>query len=108
LLGELYEGAKAFVYPSIYEGFGLPPLEAMAHSCPVISSGTSSMPEIIGTAGVFFDPVNDDEMAGAIERVVYSDSEIARLVGLGHERLNQFSWQRCSQETLSIYNSLQR
>ena len=108
LLGELYEGAKAFVYPSIYEGFGLPPLEAMAHSCPVISSGTSSMPEIIGTAGVFFDPVNDDEMAGAIERVVYSDSEIARLVGLGYERLNQFSWQRCSQETLSIYNSLQR
>lgn len=108
LLGELYEGAQAFVYPSIYEGFGLPPLEAMAHSCPVISSGTSSMPEIIGNAGVFFDPVNDDEMAGAIERVVYSDSEVARLVALGHERLNQFSWQRCSLETLSIYNSLQR
>lgn len=108
LLGDLYEGAQAFVYPSIYEGFGLPPLEAMAHSCPVISSGTSSMPEIIGNAGVFFDPVNDDEMAGAIEGVVYSDSEVARLVALGHERLNHFSWQRCSQETLSIYNSLQR
>jgi len=108
LLGQLYEGAKAFVYPSIYEGFGLPPLEAMAHSCPVVSSSTSSMPEIIGNAGAFFDPGNDDEMAVAIERVVYSESEVARLVGLGLERLNHFSWLRCGQETLSIYNSLQR
>ena len=108
VLGQLYEGAKAFVYPSLYEGFGLPPLEAMAHACPVISSGTSSMPEVIGNAGVLFDPLNGDEMAGAIERVVYSDAEIARLVGLGHERLKHFSWQRCTQETLSIYQSLQR
>ncbi|UNM21772.1 glycosyltransferase family 4 protein [Pseudomonas sp. ArH3a] len=108
VLGQLYEGAKAFVYPSLYEGFGLPPLEAMAHDCPVISSGTSSMPEVIGDAGVLFDPLNGDEMAGAIERVVYSDNEIARLVELGHERLKHFSWQRCTQETLAIYQSLQR
>lgn len=106
VLGQLYEGAKAFVYPSLYEGFGLPPLEAMAHGCPVISSGTSSMPEVIGDAGALFDPLNGDEMAGAIERVVYSDSEIARLIERGRERLKQFSWQRCSQETLSIYKSL--
>ncbi|MFL9671410.1 glycosyltransferase family 4 protein [Pseudomonas marginalis] len=108
VLGQLYDGAKAFIYPSLYEGFGLPPLEAMAHSCPVISSGTSSMPEVIGDAGILFDPTNDEEMAGAIERVVYSDSETAQLVELGHERLKHFSWQRCSQETLSIYQSLQR
>jgi glycosyltransferase involved in cell wall biosynthesis len=108
VLGQLYEGAKAFVYPSLYEGFGLPPLEAMAHCCPVISSGTSSMPEVIGDAGILFDPANGDEMAGAIERVVYSDSEVARLVRLGRERLNHFSWQRCTQETLSIYQTLQR
>ncbi len=108
VLGRLYEGAKAFIYPSFYEGFGLPPLEAMAHSCPVISSGTSSMPEVIGNAGVLFDPESSDEMAQAIERVVYSDSEITRLVTLGHERLNHFSWQRCTEETLSIYRSLQR
>ncbi|NVZ21655.1 glycosyltransferase family 4 protein [Pseudomonas costantinii] len=108
VLGQLYEGARAFVYPSLYEGFGLPPLEAMAHACPVISSGTSSMPEVIGDAGVLFDPLSNDEMARAIERVVYSDDEIARLVRRGHERLNHFSWQRCTQETLSIYQSLQR
>ncbi|UUQ66758.1 glycosyltransferase family 4 protein [Pseudomonas fuscovaginae UPB0736] len=108
VLGGLYDAARAFVYPSLYEGFGLPPLEAMRHSCPVISSGTSSMPEVIGDAGVFFDPSDSDEMAGAIERVVYSESEIADLVGRGHERLNHFSWQRCTQETLSIYQGLQR
>jgi len=66
------------------------------------------MPEVIGDAGILFDPTNDEEMAGAIERVVYSDSETAQLVELGHERLKHFSWQRCSQETLSIYQSLQR
>ena len=108
VLGKLYDGAKAFVYPSLYEGFGLPPLEAMAHSCPVISSGTSSMPEVIGDAGILVDPLNGDEIAAAIERVVYSESETARLVGLGHERLKHFSWQRCTQETLSIYQTLQR
>ncbi|MGF6094388.1 glycosyltransferase family 4 protein [Pseudomonas sp. 18175] len=108
VLASLYDGAKAFVYPSLYEGFGLPPLEAMAHACAVISSDTSSMPEVIGDAGVLFDPTQNDEMAGAIERVVYSDSETARLIALGRERLNHFSWQRCTQETLSIYQTLQR
>ncbi|WP_273824784.1 glycosyltransferase family 4 protein [Pseudomonas asplenii] len=108
VLGGLYDAARAFVYPSLYEGFGLPPLEAMRHSCPVISSGTSSMPEVIGDAGVLFDPGDSEVMALAIERVVYSESEIAELVRRGRERLNHFSWQRCTQETLSIYQSLQR
>ncbi|NBF09254.1 glycosyltransferase family 4 protein [Pseudomonas sp. Fl4BN1] len=108
VLADLYDGARAFVYPSLYEGFGLPPLEAMAHSCPVISSNTSSMPEVIDDAGVFFDPARNDEIIGAIERVVYSDSEISRLIERGRKRLDHFSWQRCAQETLSIYQSLQR
>lgn len=107
-LGVLYKSARAFVYPSIYEGFGLPPLEAMAHSCPVISSNTSSMPEVIGNAGAFFDPLFVEDMAAAIERVVYDSDVISRLHALGHERLEQFSWQRCAAETLSIYQSLQR
>ncbi|MFZ5560839.1 MAG: glycosyltransferase family 4 protein [Pseudomonadota bacterium] len=70
VLGTLYENARAFVYPSVYEGFGLPPLEAMAHSCPVVSSRTSSMPEVGGEAGIFFDPASSAEMAASIERVV--------------------------------------
>lgn len=108
VLGVLYKAARAFVYPSLYEGFGLPPLEAMAQSCPVISSCTSSMPEVIGNAGVFFDPHSEEDMTAAIERVVYDDALMASLRALGQERLAQFSWQRCAAETLSIYQSLQR
>lgn len=107
-LGILYQSAAAFVYPSVYEGFGLPPLEAMAHSCPVISSNTSSMPEVIGDAGAFFDPLNPEDMAAAIERVVYDSGVIASFQALGHERLTHFSWQRCAAQTLSVYKTLQR
>lgn len=106
LLGKLYGGAAAFVYPSLYEGFGLPPLEAMAHNCPVISSNTSSMPEVIGDAAEFFNPTSLDDIADAIERVVYSPSRRVELVTLGQKRLNNFSWGRCAEETLAIYGTL--
>lgn len=106
LLGHLYDQAAAFVYPSLYEGFGLPPLEAMAHQCAVISSNTSSMPEVIGEAGEFFDPKSIDDMAVAIERVVYSPSRTQDLIERGRKRLDLFSWERCADRTLDIYRSL--
>lgn len=106
LLGHLYDQAAAFVYPSLYEGFGMPPLEAMAHNCPVISSNTSSMPEVIGDAGAFFDPKSIDDMAAAIERVVYSPSRSQDLIERGRNRLDLFSWERCADRTLDIYRSL--
>lgn len=106
LLGNLYSLARAFVYPSIYEGFGIPPLEAMAHHCPVISSNTSSMPEVIGAAGEYFNPVDTDDMSHAIEAVVYSDSRIDELIKLGKRQLTAFSWNKCTQETLNVYRSL--
>lgn len=106
VLGQLYVSAKAFVYPSIYEGFGIPPLEAMAHHCPVISSNTSSMPEVIGTAAEYFNPLDTDDMKFAIEKVVYSESRIGMLKALGQKQLMSFSWDKCSQKTLSIYRSL--
>ena len=106
LLSQLYGGAAAFVYPSLYEGFGLPPLEAMAHNCPVISSKTSSMPEVIGDAAEFFNPAAIDDIADAIERVVYVPSRSSELVMLGQKRLNKFSWGRCAEETLAIYGKL--
>lgn len=106
LLGQLYGSAKAFVYPSIYEGFGIPPLEAMAHNCPVISSNTSSMPEVIGTAAEYFNPLDTDDMKYAIEKVVYSESRIEILKALGERRLMSFSWDKCSKETLDVYRSL--
>jgi glycosyltransferase involved in cell wall biosynthesis len=106
LLGNLYNSARAFVYPSLYEGFGIPPLEAMAHRCPVISSNTSSMPEVIGAAGEYFNPAEIDDMRRAIEAVVYSDSRADDLRRLGEQQLTAFSWTKCTQETLDVYRSL--
>jgi glycosyltransferase involved in cell wall biosynthesis len=105
-LGACYRSASAFVYPSLYEGFGIPPLEAMAQNCPVVSSNKSSMPEVIGQAGEYFDPTDRDDMRCAIERVVYSDIRIESLRQAGAVRLSAFSWVRCARETLDIYRSL--
>lgn len=106
VLGALYHHASAFVYPSLYEGFGLPPLEAMAHHCPVVSSNTSSMPEVIGNAAEYFDPESVPELVDAIESVVYSPERSAELRKLGEERLKLFSWSRCADETLAVYKQV--
>jgi len=106
VLNRLYKKAAALVYPSIYEGFGLPPLEAMSHQCPVISSDTSSMPEIIAQAGQYFDPHSLDSMTAAIEAVVLSSSRRQELILLGMARQKQFTWERCAQETLSVYRTV--
>lgn len=105
-LNRLYGAAKVFVYPSLYEGFGIPPLEAMAHGCPVVCSNTSSLPEVVGNTAELFDPDVDDALRGAIETVAYSDDAWARLRLLGYERVRQFSWQKCAAETQQIYKGL--
>jgi glycosyltransferase involved in cell wall biosynthesis len=105
-LVSLYSNALCFVYPSFYEGFGLPPLEAMAAECPVVSSNTSSIPEVINKAGVYFDPNNIDEMCSVIETVVCDESLRSRLVKLGLENIKLFSWEKCAFETLKIYKNL--
>ena len=104
LLGKLYKEATAFVYPSLYEGFGLPPLEAMAHDCPVISSNISSMPEVIGDAAEYFNPTSIENIKQAIENVVYSPSRMEELIRQGNIRLKNFSWKRCTEETLAVYS----
>ena len=106
LLGFFYRAALAFVYPSLYEGFGIPPLEAMANYCPVICSNVSSIPEVVGDAGKYFNPSDIDEMREAIENVIYSDSQIKTLKKLGEKRLLNFSWKKCADETLAIYKTL--
>ena len=105
-LNEAYQNAAAFVYPSAYEGFGLPPLEAMAKNCPVISSNTSSMPEVIGSAGEYFDPQSIDSISHAIEVVVFSKDRAQELIKLGQERIKLFTWQSCAQETRAIYQAV--
>lgn len=105
-LAGFYRQASAFVYPSLYEGFGIPPLEAMAHDCPVVCSNTSSIPEVVGDAGEYFQPEDVDSMRAAIERVVGSSEYRKTLIAKGRERLKLFSWDRCARETYNIYQKL--
>ena len=106
LLAKFYKHASAFIFPSLYEGFGLPPLEAMSQDCPVVCSHTSSIPEVVGDAGEYFDPGDVEAIRVAIERVVMSDSHREQLIAKGHERLKCFSWNRCAAETLDVYRKL--
>jgi len=106
ILNHLYKTAHAFIYPSIYEGFGIPPLEAMSQNCPVIVSNSSSIPEVVGNAGVYFDPKSVESLLSAIESIVYSDSKIKSFVNLGRERIKEFSWAECAKKTIDTYNIL--
>jgi glycosyltransferase involved in cell wall biosynthesis len=103
MLSLYYKGATLFVYPSLYEGFGIPPLEAMSFGCPVVCSNTSSIPEIVGRAGAYFDPNEVDSMREAMEVLICDDTRKLQLVKLGYERLKNFSWDKCADETAAIY-----
>lgn len=107
-LAESYQQAAALVYPSTYEGFGLPPIEAMSQQCPVICSDISSVPEIVGDAGEYFDPRQTESIAEAIERVVFSPERTRDLIAKGIERAKLFTWNRCAEQHLSVYQSLIR
>lgn len=102
-LGSYYQAARAFVFPSLYEGFGIPPLEAMSFGCPVVCSNTSSIPEVVGNAAEQFDPANHESMRKAIESVVGNDLLRESLIERGRDRVGYFSWERCAKETLDIY-----
>ena len=106
ILAGLYASAAAFVYPSLYEGFGIPPLEAMSLNCPVVCSNNSSLPEVVGDAAEMFDPTNEEAMRLSIERVVFSNDYRHELVRRGCARLAFFSWDKCANETLNIYQNL--
>jgi glycosyltransferase involved in cell wall biosynthesis len=106
LLSTLYKEASMLIYPSLYEGFGIPPLEAMAHGCPVICSDTSSMPEVVGNAAVYFDPNSVESLIAALESLAFSKSLRGELVEKGRARLPFFSWDQCARSTHSIYQKL--
>jgi glycosyltransferase involved in cell wall biosynthesis len=102
----LYAGAEALVFPSRYEGFGLPPLEAFACGTPVIASNASSIPEVLGDAAVLLDPLDAEGFAEAIRRV-RSDPETRRaLVARGHERLKLYSWTETARKTVDIFRRM--
>jgi alpha-1,3-rhamnosyl/mannosyltransferase len=99
----LLGGARAFIYPSLYEGFGLPPLEAMACGTPVVTSDVSSLPETVGDAALLIDPLDVDGLAGAIRRL-WDDEALRRdLRARGLARAREFSWERTARLTLEAY-----
>ncbi|MHB8845793.1 MAG: glycosyltransferase family 4 protein [Nitrospirota bacterium] len=102
-LAALYSGARMFVYPSFYEGFGLPPLEAMQCGIPVITSNTSSLPEVVGDAGIMVDPRDEDALCQNMLNI-YRDSVLhADLAERSLARAKQFSWKRCARDTIAAY-----
>ena len=106
MLPTLYSQATLFVYPSLYEGFGLPLLEAMRCGCPVVCSNTSSLPEIAGDAALYFDPMNEAELRTALEQTVQSETTLKDLQLRGYEREQLFSWDRCVRQTTELYRNL--
>ena len=101
-----YQQAFAFVYPSLYEGFGIPPLEAMRYGCPVICSNSSSLPEVVGDAALTFDPMELEDMKSQMELVARKESLRNDLIAKGYLRVEEFSWRKTAEETLAHYNKI--
>jgi glycosyltransferase involved in cell wall biosynthesis len=99
----LYQMATCLVFPSLYEGFGLPVLEAMSAGCPVITSNTSSLPEVVGKAGLLVDPLNAADIAQAIYTILHNDVMRLRLVQDGYQQAAHFSWATTASMTRDLY-----
>ncbi len=105
-LAYYYSSAQLLAYPSLYEGFGLPPLEAMACGCPVVTSNTSSLPEVVGEAGIMVDPYDTDSLAQAMRQVL-TDSELRdNMIRKGLEQSKRFSWEKAAEQTLEVYKKV--
>ena len=102
----LYSHALAFIYPSKYEGFGIPILEAWRLNCPVILSNTSCFPEIAGNAGMYFDPMNVKDIEHAIRTVIYDEKKREELIELGRKRVELFSWDDAAKKLMLLYEDI--
>ncbi len=105
-LVDYYCGASAFIFPSIYEGFGIPLLEAMSCHCPIACSNIKCFKEIAGDAAEYFDPFNTDSIADAIQRIVYSSYRRKELIKLGNDRVKLFSWEKAAAKIGEIYHKI--
>ena len=106
LLPTLYNGAEAFVYPSLYEGFGLPPLEAMRCKTPVITSNITSIPEVTGDSCLLVNPLNKNELEEALITLLNDDDLKSKLSEKGYERSLKFSWKNTAIKTLEAYKKI--
>lgn len=102
-LSELYSRALLFVYPSLYEGFGIPILEAYACNCPIAISNTSCFPEVAGNAAVYFDPYSNESMFKSIREIIYNENKRQLLIQLGNARLKRYSWDIAAEKTYETY-----
>ena len=102
-LGGLYRYASAYVFPSLYEGFGLPPLEAMQYGTPVLASNRGSLPEILGEAALYFDPEKEDELCAQLDRLIRDDQLRQSLRQKGFAQVARYSWVRMAEQTLQEY-----
>lgn len=105
-LPDLYRGASLFVYPSFYEGFGLPVIEAMACGVPVVTSNTTSLPEVVGDAGILINPYHPDELKEAMGKLLEDTGCRKEMSEKGLERANLFSWERSARGTLAVYQKV--
>jgi glycosyltransferase involved in cell wall biosynthesis len=102
----LYSAARALVFPSLYEGFGLPALEAMASGTPVIASNTTGLAEVVGDAGLTVDPGSVEELAEAMGRILGDEELRERLVAAGLDRAARFTWARAAGDTAGVYRDV--
>lgn len=105
-LCNLYRYAQVLVFPSLYEGFGLPLLEAMHYGCPVIASNRASMPEVVGDAGILFDPDDEHALIDVLEKVLFDTGLRNRLIASGYRREKEFGWDIAAGKTLDVYKAL--
>lgn len=105
ILKSLYQQAVALIYPSLHEGFGFPPLEAMMYGCPTIAANASCIPEITGSASLLFNPLSVDDLLEKIESVLNNDTR-TQLIEKGLTHHQKFTWEKCAKETLGVYQSV--
>ncbi len=102
----LFSGARAFCFPSLYEGFGLPVLEAMASGIPVVCSDSSCLPEVIGDAGLMCKPDDIEQMTYLLTKAIDDDSWRENIISKGVQRAREFSWQKCAEQTIKVYQKV--
>ena len=105
-LNELYSRALLFVFPSLYEGFGIPILEAYACKCPVVLSNAGCFPEIAGNAGAYFDPYSIESMVQTLTEIIGDNKKRASLIAAGIEQLQLYSWEKATRETEKVYQKV--
>lgn len=99
----VYKNAEAYVFPSLFEGFGLPPLEAMIQGCPVVSSNKTCLPEILGNAALYFNPDDEKDVIEKIDNIIFNDDLKEKFVKQGHEQIKKYNWDDCAKDTFDLY-----